>query len=335
MADLEHALTVGGVKTMLDGQQNQPVIVQIIQLKRIPDQSPEHCRYRVQISDGQQSCGSNVCYPWYRLVRLSACMLATQRNELVDTGMLDPLAIVRVNRFITNNISGKQFIVLVDLDVLKRGSAVGRLIGETNFAKESSRLPPTFLSDAPERTEEQAQDRPNSDALVQPPPFAPGELRAGSGRGSVNQDRVYLIQGGTIKVANRQFTSIDNDYELTFSPETQVEPCFDENICDLPEVSFHLTKIKEIGEISRDRLIDVLGVVVTIGPIESKIARSTLKELKKRDVLLVDDSGVSITLSLWEAEAENFNCEVNSLLAVKGCRISEFGGMVNTLFSVN
>ncbi|KFD51400.1 hypothetical protein M514_07805 [Trichuris suis] len=374
MADLEHALTVGGVKTMLDGQQNQPVIVQIIQLKRIPDQSPEHCRYRVQISD--------------------ACMLATQRNELVDTGMLDPLAIVRVNRFITNNISGKQFIVLVDLDVLKRGSAVGRLIGETNFAKESSRLPPTFLSDAPERTEEQAQDRPNSDALVQPPPFAPGELRAGSGRGSVNQDRVifpitslspyqnrwcirarvtqksvvktwcnkrgdgrlfsvdladesgeiratafnaecdrlypvYLIQGGTIKVANRQFTSIDNDYELTFSPETQVEPCFDENICDLPEVSFHLTKIKEIGEISRDRLIDVLGVVVTIGPIESKIARSTLKELKKRDVLLVDDSGVSITLSLWEAEAENFNCEVNSLLAVKGCRISEFGGSLS------
>ncbi|CDW59212.1 tRNA anti-codon domain containing protein [Trichuris trichiura] len=114
--------------------------------------------------------------------------------------------------------------------------------------------------------------------------------------------KVYLIQGGTIKVANRQFTSIDNDYELTFSPETRVEPCFDENVCDLPEVSFHLTKIKEIGEISRDRLIDVIGVVVMIGPIESKIARSTLKELKKRDVLLVDDSGVSITLSLWEAE---------------------------------
>uniref|UniRef100_A0A5S6QRM4 Replication protein A subunit n=1 Tax=Trichuris muris TaxID=70415 RepID=A0A5S6QRM4_TRIMR len=387
MADSEPALTVGGIKAMLDDRKDHPVVIQIIQLKKIPDQNPDVCRYRLQISDGQQSCGT--------------CMLATQRNELVDAGLLDPLAIVRVSRFVTNTVSGKQFIVLVDLDVLKPGYAVGRLIGEANFSKEGNKPQPTSLSDVPGRGEFQTQGQLTSDALTKSRgPAAGGQASIGSGGWRASQSRtifpivslspyqnrwcirarvtqksaiktwsnkrgdgklfsvdladesgeiratafnaecerfypvlqtkqVYLIQGGTIKVANRQFTSIDNDYELTFSPETQVEPCFDESICNLPEVSFHLTKIKDIENATRDRLIDVLGVVIMIGPVENKIARSTLKELKKRDIRLVDDSGVAISLTLWGNEAEDFNCEMNSLIAVKGCRISEFGGSLS------
>ena len=38
---------------------------------------------------------------------------------------------------------------------------------------------------------------------------------------------VYLISGGTLKQANRKFTSLKHDYEITFNSSTQIERCPD------------------------------------------------------------------------------------------------------------
>ncbi|XP_003381428.1 replication protein ADNA-binding subunit, partial [Trichinella spiralis] len=137
--------------------------------------------------------------------------------------------------------------------------------------------------------------------------------------------QVYLIRGGIIKVANRQFTSIDNDYELAFSSETQVEPCKDENVHKLPLLSFRFVKFDEIPRTNRKQLIDILGVVEKIGELEHKVARASQRELLKRDLFLIDDTKTAITLTLWGNEAENFKQHGHPIIAVKGVRISDFG----------
>jgi replication factor A1 len=42
--------------------------------------------------------------------------------------------------------------------------------------------------------------------------------------------QVYYISGGAIKQANKMFTSIRNDYELTFNATTEVKECHDASV---------------------------------------------------------------------------------------------------------
>ena len=41
----------------------------------------------------------------------------------------------------------------------------------------------------------------------------------------LEQGKVYTFGGGTVKLANKRYTSIPNDYCLTFDQGTQIQPC--------------------------------------------------------------------------------------------------------------
>ena len=57
-------------------------------------------------------------------------------------------------------------------------------------------------------------------------------------------------------------------------------------------------------------------------------------QLSKRDIQLVDRSGKVVNLTLWGAEAEGFNGSSCPVIAVKGCKVSDFGGRsLSTQFS--
>lgn len=55
-------------------------------------------------------------------------------------------------------------------------------------------------------------------------------------------------------------------------------------------------------------------------------ARTTNRELTKRDVTLIDNSNAAVTLTLWGQEAEDFNHSNHPIVLVKGARINEFNG---------
>jgi replication factor A1 len=48
--------------------------------------------------------------------------------------------------------------------------------------------------------------------------------------------------------------------------------------------------------------------------------------MNKRDIILVDDSGYSVRLTLWGDEATRFNGTGSPVLACKGARVSDFHG---------
>ena len=52
----------------------------------------------------------------------------------------------------------------------------------------------------------------------------------------------------------------------------------------------------------------------------------TNKKLSKRDLHLVDRSGREVNCTLWGAEAEGFEGENFPVVAIKGARVSDFGG---------
>ena len=78
------------------------------------------------------------------------------------------------------------------------------------------------------------------------------------------QDSVYTFAGGMVKLANKKFTSIKNDYCLTFSNDARVLKCDDDD--DIEGISFNFTDLSEIESMVQSRVLDVIGVILNVGP---------------------------------------------------------------------
>ncbi|XP_062499308.1 replication protein A 70 kDa DNA-binding subunit-like [Corticium candelabrum] len=146
----------------------------------------------------------------------------------------------------------------------------------------------------------------------------------------LEKGKVYYISRGSIKTANKKYTSIKNDYELYFSHDTVIEPCMDE--CSMPKMVYDFVDIKKIEDIPKDSVIDVIGVVKSVSDIVQITAKSSGRQISKRDVQLMDRTG-AVNGTLWGDDAESFSAPANAVVAVRGARVSEFGGRSLSLSS--
>lgn len=159
-----------------------------------------------------------------------------------------------------------------------------------------------------------------------------GEIRATAFRELVDKfydlieiDKVYYISKCQLKIANKQFSNLNNDYEMTFTPDTIVQECHDV-VESIPQTRYDFISINKITHIEVNTLIDVIGVCKNASDLQMFQAKSTGRDLKKREITLVDQSSNSIALTLWGAEAESFDGSSQPVIVIKGARVSEFGG---------
>ncbi|KAK2145994.1 hypothetical protein LSH36_641g01037 [Paralvinella palmiformis] len=158
-----------------------------------------------------------------------------------------------------------------------------------------------------------------------------GEIRATAFKNEVDKfydmieiNKVYFIRKATLKTADKRYSSINNDYEMTFNQETEMIPSDDDK--SLPSLSYNFIPINELEKHDSGSVIDVIGVVKHVADLSSVIGRQSNKEVKKRDVQLVDENKVLVRLTLWGNDAETFDGSSNPVLVVKGCRLSDWGG---------
>ncbi|XP_043289884.1 replication protein A 70 kDa DNA-binding subunit isoform X2 [Venturia canescens] len=140
--------------------------------------------------------------------------------------------------------------------------------------------------------------------------------------------KVYYISRCALKPANKQFSTLKNQYEMTMTNDTEVVACHDE-VDDIPAISFDFQPLSEVETKEKNTVMDVLGIVKSYDDVQTLVARNTGRELRKRDVQLVDMSNVAVTLTLWGSQADDFSPVDNPVLAVKGARIGEFNGGKN------
>ncbi|KAH1018979.1 replication protein A 70 kDa DNA-binding subunit [Dendroctonus ponderosae] len=141
----------------------------------------------------------------------------------------------------------------------------------------------------------------------------------------VQVDKIYYISKCQIKIASKQFNTVKNDYEIYLTPDTVIEECF---MCDLPQIptNFNFVEIRRIADLHANELIDVIGVAKSTSDLQIFTAKSSGREIKKRDVQLVDQSKTVVTLTLWGGQAENFNGNGNPVISLKNAKIHEFLG---------
>ncbi|EAQ92381.1 hypothetical protein CHGG_00616 [Chaetomium globosum CBS 148.51] len=166
-----------------------------------------------------------------------------------------------------------------------------------------------------------------------------GEIRATAFNTEVDQFYDLLQEGSVyyistpckVQMAKKQFSNVANDYEIMFQHDTVIEKAEDQS--SVPQVRFNFCTIQELQEVEKDATIDVIGVLKDVGKQEEIQSKTTQKGYDKRELTLVDDTGYSVRVTIWGKAAAEFDASLESVVAFKGMRVSDFGGRSLSLLS--
>ncbi|XP_069568456.1 replication protein A 70 kDa DNA-binding subunit [Brachyistius frenatus] len=139
----------------------------------------------------------------------------------------------------------------------------------------------------------------------------------------IEAGKVYYISKASLKIANKQYTSVKNDYEMTLNGESSIIPCDDSG--DVPMVQCNFVSIGDLESRDADAIIDVIGVCKSVDEV-TRITTKTNREVSKRSLNLIDMSGKLVSVTLWGEEAEKFDGSGQPIVAIKGAKLSDFGG---------
>jgi replication factor A1 len=166
-----------------------------------------------------------------------------------------------------------------------------------------------------------------------------GEIRATGFNEQVDQFYDLLQEGSVyyistpckVQLAKKQFSNLPNDYEMMFERDTVIEKAEDQS--SVPQVRFNFCNIQELQDVEKDATVDIIGVLKDVGAVDEITSKTTQKPYNKRELTLVDDTGYSVRVTVWGKTATNFDANPESVIALKGTRVSDFGGRSLSLLS--
>ncbi|CEL63789.1 Replication factor A protein 1 OS=Schizosaccharomyces pombe (strain 972 / ATCC 24843) GN=ssb1 PE=1 SV=1 [Rhizoctonia solani AG-1 IB] len=147
----------------------------------------------------------------------------------------------------------------------------------------------------------------------------------------LEEGKVYWFSKARVQLAKKQFSNLSNDYEIALERQTEAIPCEDESA--VPKVQFNFMELSQLDGVEKDAMVDVLGVVTEVKPIDTINVKSTGKTVSKRDITIADKSGSSVRMTIWGKQAETFQAENSPVVAFKGVKVGDFGGRTLSLVS--
>jgi len=142
----------------------------------------------------------------------------------------------------------------------------------------------------------------------------------------IQKDLVYYISKGSVKPANKKYSNLKSDYEITLNPDSLIELCTEDIGLDSFKLKFKFVGIKDLAAVNNSSSVDVIGVIRSVSDLESIVSKKNSKEYKKREVALLDKTCAEVRLTVWGKEAEDFKASIGSVLAVKNAVVGEFKG---------
>jgi len=129
-----------------------------------------------------------------------------------------------------------------------------------------------------------------------------GEIRATCFNAQADQffdlievDKVYLISNGSVKPALKNYNSLNHEYEITLDNKTSIEVCVDDD-SNIPRQEYNFRQISEIENIEAGVIVDLIGIVTSVGP-SAIVMRKDGTQAQKRTLQLKDMSVRSMEIS--------------------------------------
>lgn len=139
---------------------------------------------------------------------------------------------------------------------------------------------------------------------------------------SVQVGRCYLISGGTLRPARREYSSSNHAYEIMLNRNCTVDPCEEPmGEAAIPKHNFAFTKVAAMEHMADDSKVDVLAVIQHLDDPVVFTSKNG-KELTKRVAQLADDSGKAIEATVF-GQCEK-PLQVNAVIALKGAKVGSW-----------
>ena len=143
----------------------------------------------------------------------------------------------------------------------------------------------------------------------------------------LQEGSVYQFSKAQVKPANRAFSKVNCDFELTFDKNSEIFSIDNDN--SIMQVKIDRVMINMISNISANSSCDVLGIVKEVSPIVEFSSKAG-KMLTKLEFVLVDESNSSIPVTCWGEKAQAFEATISSIqnpvLGIKYATVSDWGG---------
>ncbi|KAH3901733.1 replication factor A subunit protein RFA1 SCDLUD_001506 [Saccharomycodes ludwigii] len=140
----------------------------------------------------------------------------------------------------------------------------------------------------------------------------------------LQEGKVYYVSKARVQPSKPQFSHLKHPYELQLDRDSVVEECMDDQ-GNVPQLHFDFVKLSSVENTEPNSVVDVMGIIQEITPV-FQINSKAGKTYDRRDITIVDDSGYSISLGLWNNLAVDFNLPEGSVIVAKGVRVSDFNG---------
>ncbi|KAM0979929.1 hypothetical protein ACFX13_015979 [Malus domestica] len=145
--------------------------------------------------------------------------------------------------------------------------------------------------------------------------------------------KVYYISKGSLRVANKQFKTVQNDYEMTLNEYSEVEEASNE-AAFVPETKFNFVPVDMLGpHVNGKELVDVIGVVQNVSPTMSIRRKIDNESIPKRDITIADDTKKTVVVALWGELATSVGQQLldiadqSPIVAIKSLKVGDFQGV--------
>lgn len=143
----------------------------------------------------------------------------------------------------------------------------------------------------------------------------------------IEEGKAYLFSGGKLKVVtNPQYSTIKNNYELTFDVSSEIR--FSQDDDGIKKATFKFTKIAQIANLETGAMCDVIGIVRSASQLsEISSAKMGGKILQKKDLNIYDDTNTEVRITLWGEKAADPKIQwEGSIVAFKGVKVGDYQG---------
>ncbi|KAL4425850.1 hypothetical protein ABPG75_009866 [Micractinium tetrahymenae] len=147
----------------------------------------------------------------------------------------------------------------------------------------------------------------------------------------VEQGKVYMISKASLRNKRGNYNQTRHQYEIHLENSSVVELCPDED--DIPNIFFNFVKVGAVEDTPPKASVDLCAIVESAQD-WSTITRKDGTDVQKRAIILRDDSGRSIELTMWGKFANEPGDQIfqmvssgyHPVVAVKNALVGEFNG---------
>lgn len=144
----------------------------------------------------------------------------------------------------------------------------------------------------------------------------------------LEKGKIHYISNATVTNANVKFMTVQHNFELILTNDTEIEECI-QDIGDIPKKNPEkiVSKISEIKQMSNNSIVNLIGVCYDVKSLDEITSTKTGKLLQKREIILIDKSKGTISVTFWNENAVTFNeSKLRLVMSVLNGRVNEYLG---------